>query len=327
VDFPHNPIDRSARSEITMLTEEALRTFGNYHGMATAPMLAVAGMSRRGIQQAVEDGLLEMLHERVFHIVSSPPTLHARCVAPCLAYQRGFITGPTGGALTNVRRMPATELVTFAVPHGSNIGPIEGVDLRQTAKVLPDHVVKRGDGIRVASPARLAFDLSRDLSPLDRRSVIEQLLKERRTTPYQLSRMAKELVHPGRPGSTQFMATLMSRVGPPSESHPEIEIAEGLRRRGVPVVAQERHLELPNRRRIRLDLCVPAASWAVEIDVHPDHFGLKGGTSDRQRDRLCHRVGWQVERVTELDLLDVEAICDELAELYRTRCADLRIPA
>jgi hypothetical protein len=310
-----------------MLTEEALHTFAKYHGMATAPMLSVAAVSRRGMQRAVEEGLLEVLHERVFHIVSSPLTLEARCAALCLAYPRGFVTGPTGGTLTNVRRMPRTDRVTFAVPHGSNIGPIEGVDLRQTTKVLPDHVVKRGDGIRVASPARLAFDLSRDLAPLDHRSVIEQLLKERRTTSHQLSRMAKEMVHSGRPGSTQFMATLMSRQGVPSESHPEVLIAEGLRRRGVPVIAQERHLELPNKRKIRLDLCVPEVRWAVEIDVHPDHFGLDGGTSDRKRDRLCHRIGWQVERVTELDLLDVEAICDELAELYRARCASLRMPA
>jgi hypothetical protein len=119
----------------------------------------------------------------------------------------------------------------------------------------------------------------------------------------------------------------MALQGPPAESHPEIEIADGLRRRGVPVVAQERSLELPNGRRVRLDLCVPAVKWAVEIDVHPTHFELRGGSNDRQRDRWCHRIGWQVERVTEIDLLDVEAICDELAELYRVRCAALRVPA
>lgn len=310
-----------------MLTKEALRTFEKHHGLATFPMLSIAGVSRRALHRAVEDGVLETLHERVFRILSSPVTLQSRCAALCLAYPRGYITGPTGGALTSVRRMPKSDLVTFAVPHGSNIGPIDGVDLRQTTKVLADHVVKRGDGIRVASPARLAFDLSRDLSPLDHRSVVEQLLKERRTTRHQLGRMAKEMVHPGRPGSVQFIATLMALVGPPSESHPEIEIAEGLRRRGIPVLAQQRFLELPNNRRIRIDLCVPDARWAVEIDVHPEHFSLRGGTSDRQRDRLCHRIGWQVERLTEIDLLDLEAICDELAELYRIRCADLRISA
>jgi very-short-patch-repair endonuclease len=307
-----------------MLTEEALLVFAAHHGMATAPMLTVAGMSRRARELAVEDGLLEVLHERVFHIRSAPLTLEARCSALCFAYPRGFVTGPTGGRLTKLRRMPNDETIHFAVPHGSNIGPIDGVELRQTTKIEAHHVVKRGDGIRVASAARLAFDLARDLPPLDHRSVVEQLLKERRTTVHGLTKIARDLVHPARPGSARFIATLMSRQGPPAESHPEVLVADGLRRRGVPVIAQQRHLQLPNRKRIRLDLCVPEVRWAVEIDVHPEHLLLEGTTKDKQRDRLLHQLDWQVERVTELDLLDLEALCDELAELYRSRCANLR---
>jgi very-short-patch-repair endonuclease len=106
-------------------------------------------------------------------------------------------------------------------------------------------------------------------------------------------------------------------------SHPELMVAEGLRRRGVPVVTQHADLVLPNGRSIRLDLAVPDVRWAVEIDLHPDHLLLQGTSSDKQRDRQCHRIGWEVERVTELDLIDLEGICDELAELYRVRCRDL----
>lgn len=308
-----------------MLTEEALLVFARHHGMATGSMLTVAGMSRRARQRALEDGLLEVLHERVFHILSSPLSVEARCAALCLAYPRGFVTGPTGGRLTKLRRMPTDERIHFCVPHGSNIGPIEGVELRQTTRIEPHHVVKRGDGIRIASPARLAFHLARDLPPLDHRSIVEQLLKERKTTPLMLGKVAKELAHPARPGSARFVATLMARQGPPAESHPELLVADGLRRRGVPIVVQERHLQLPNRKRIRLDMCVPSVRWAVEVDVHPDHLLLDGTTRDKQRDRMVHRIGWQVERITELDLLDIEAICDELAELYRIRCAELRV--
>ena len=50
------------------------------------------------------------------------------------------------------------------------------------------------------------------------------------------------------------------------------------------------------------------------------HFQLAGGTNDRRRDRRSHVVGWQVERVSPLDLTDVDGVCDELAELYRRRC-------
>jgi hypothetical protein len=311
-----------------MFTEEALAVFAAHHGMATGSMLAVAGLSRRARQFAIADGLLDVLYERVVHLRSAPMTLEARCAAICLAFPHGYITGPTAGRLMNLRRMPNDPLVHFAVAHGAHIGPFEGVQLRQSTKIETAHVVTRGDGIRIASPARLAFDLARDLRPLDHRSVIEQLLKERRTTAQALTRVGKLLVHPARPGSSLFIATMLSRgEGRAAESHPEVVVAEGLRRRGVPVELQVRYLALPNGRRIRLDMAVPSVRWAVEVDVHPDHLLVDGTTKDKQRDRWCHRIDWQVERVTELDLIDVEALCDELADLYRARCAAVRLHA
>ena len=55
--------------------------------------------------------------------------------------------------------------------------------------------------------------------------------------------------------------------------------------------------------------------------VHPDHLLLDGTTKDKRRDRKCHRIGWQIERVTEIDLLDVGGLVDELVELYEARCS------
>ncbi len=302
------------------LPEEAMEVFRRHHGMASGSMLASAGLSRRARQRLVEEGVLDVWYERVFHITSAPITIEARCVALSLAYPTGFVTGPTGGRLVPLRRMPKDDGVHYCLPHGSHVGTLVDVVLRQSTKVPASHVQRRGDGIRIASPARLAFDLARDLPPLDHRSVVEQLLKERRCSVSSLAEVAKMLAHPARPGSQRFLATLMSRSGSAAaESHPELLVADGLRRRGVPVVLQVDDLELPNGRRIRLDMAVPSVRWAVEIDVHPDHLLLDGTTKDKRRDRWCHRIDWQVERVTELDLLDVEALCDELAELYHAR--------
>ena len=78
-------------------------------------------------------------------------------------------------------------------------------------------------------------------------------------------------------------------------------------------------LVLPNGAKIRIDLAVPAARWAIEIDVHPDHFLLEGTTRDKRRDRQCHLIGWQVERVTEIDFLDLPSLVDELVALYLVR--------
>ncbi len=306
---------------MTDFPEEALLFFRTHHGMATGSALAAAGLSRRQRNAAVDSGLLEPMYERVFHIATSPLTLEARCAAMSMAYPRGFVTGPSGGKLMSLRRLPADPDVTFCVPHGLHVGPFEGVGIRQSTRILPSHVVVRGDGIRLASGARLAFDLAVDLSALNHRSVVEQLLNDGKCSMATLGSVGRALAHPARAGSERFIATLMARSGRAADSHPEVLIAEGLRARGVPILAQVEPLLLPGGRRVTLDLAVPSVRWGVEIDVHPDHLLLDGTTRDKRRDRQCHRVGWQVERVTELDLVDLNAICDELAELYHTRSA------
>ncbi|MBK9973047.1 MAG: hypothetical protein IPP16_20955 [Acidimicrobiaceae bacterium] len=177
------------------------------------------------------------------------------------------------------------------------------------------------------SGARLAFDLAADLTDVDHRSVVEQLLNDGKCTMTTLAAIGNTLAHPARPGSLRFMTTVLSRSGRPADSHPEVLIAGGLRRRGVPVVTQVQPVLLPGGSRITLDMAVPAVRWGVEVDVHPDHLFLPGSSRDKRRDRRCHQVGWQVERVTELDLIDIDAICDELAQLYRTRCELLGVAA
>ena len=104
------------------------------------------------------------------------------------------------------------------------------------------------------SGARLAFDLAADLTDVDHRSVVEQLLNDGKCTMTTLAAMGRTLAHPARPGSLRFMTTVLSRSGRPADSHPEVLIAGGLRRRGVPVVTQVRPVLLPGGSRITLDM-------------------------------------------------------------------------
>ncbi|MEQ1704135.1 MAG: hypothetical protein ABMA25_28845 [Ilumatobacteraceae bacterium] len=184
------------------------------------------------------------------------------------------------------------------------------------------HLVRQKDGITVVSRARLAFDLAAELSPLDHRSALADLRKHGLTLT-QLRQIAKELVHPARPGSARFVQTLLSLEARPEESHGEVAVADGLRRRGVPVVPQIRPHLVIGSTRVRLDLAVPDVRWGVEVDLHPDHLLLDGTTRDKRRDRQCHLIDWQIERVTEIDLIDLDGLCDELALLYHTRCSSL----
>ena len=274
----------------------------------------------------LRDGILEQRLERVVRIASAPETMESRCAELCLAFPRAFITGTTGGKLAGLRRMGSGRPIDLAIAHGSNIGPIEGVRLRQSTKVdVMDVQARRRDGIRLASPPRLAFDLAADLSQRDHASIVEQLLHERRCTFTTLLATGRRLVHPLRPGSVVFATTLAERgLRAAGESHAEVDLAAELRKIGVPVVPQGTWLDLPNGGRARLDMSVAAIRWGVEVDLHPDHLLLVGTSMDKRRDRQCHLIGWQIERVTELDLVDLDGLLAELKALYLARLSDQR---
>jgi hypothetical protein len=302
------------------LTPRALAILRAQHGHATTSQLDRAGVHRRARLRLIESDVLKPVHKSVLRIGSAPETLEGRCAALCLGHPAGFVTGPTGGKLLGLRRMTRAESIDFAVPHGIHLEPQRGVILHQTTSIRPSDVRHRADGVTTASPSRLAFDLAAVLTVNDHASIVEQLIRDGHCSMAELASVARRLCHPRRPGSLRFVRSLTSRGDrPAAESHPEIVLADALRARAVPVVPQVADLKLPNGVKIRIDLAVPSARWAIEIDVHPDHLLLEGTTRDKRRDRQCHLIGWQVERVTEIDLLDLSGLVDELVAFYEAR--------
>ena len=301
------------------LTPKAYAILRRQHGHVSVRQLTAAGVTRNARQRLVEGQALVAVHRGVLRVSSAPVTFEGHCVALCLAHPAGFITGPSAGRLLGLRRMPATTAITLCVPHGVHLVDA-GVILRQSRKITQLDFTRLRSGIVVASGSRLAFDLATDLSAMDHASVVEQLIQRKTCTMAGLGATARRLCHPSRPGSELFARTLLDRGDrPASESHPEVVLAEALRARGVPVEPQFADLQLPDGSGVRLDLAVPAVRWGIEIDVHPDHLLLDGTTKDKQRDRQCHRLGWQIERVTEIDLLDLDGLVDELVALYVER--------
>jgi hypothetical protein len=216
--------------------------------------------------------------------------------------------------------MPRTSKVQLCAPHGLRLDVPNWVQLRQSNRIEPHHVRALANGTRLASLPRLAFDLSAELSPIDLLSVMEQMRHERGTDNADFFTVAGELCGQRRPGSNTYAtALLLMHGGPPVESHPELRVLRGLQQRGVPVVPQVDGLVLPDGRKIRIDMAVPAVRWAVEVDLHPTHFGVLGTSRDTQRDRQCHLIDWQVDRVSPLDYARLESALDQLRSLYIAR--------
>lgn len=262
--------------------------------------------------------MIERRYKSVLKLASAPTSLEQRCVEFCLAHANVFVTGPTAGVLLGLRKMPRRSALHMSSRHQLHVEH-PGVTVRRSTRVSPADTVTRSDGIVIASLPRLAFDLAANLRDHDHRSVVDQLIHEHGVSVPELVAIGSRLYHPTRPGSDRFASTLMSLGANPVESDAELRVAEALWARDVPVATNTRWLDLPNGRRARLDLSVDDARWGVEVDVHPSHLGLIGSTNDKRRDRQAKLIDWQIERVTGLDLVDLDATADELRALYNLR--------
>lgn len=302
------------------LTPAASRLLAAHHGVITGAHLRSSLVSKATAQRLVRVGVMRSPYKGVFVLASTPSTLEQRCAVLCAAHPSGFVTGPTAGMLLGLRRMPRETELHFSVRHGVHLDDERGVRLRQTTVLPVSHRTTRSDGITIASWSRVAFDLAADLRPLDHLSVVEQLLHDRRVTHEVLVAIGVRLCHPARRGSALYRDTI-SRLSPgaPNESHPEVVLAEVLRTRGVPVEHQTRLVRANGGRTARVDLAVPGCRWGVELDIHPQHRTLDGRANDARRERDLHLLAWQIEPVTEQDMLDVPALTDELVALYRAR--------
>jgi len=302
------------------LTPVAMAWFAGHHGVITTAELRSRGVGRSTTDRLTRAGVLHNPHKGVYVLASAKSTLEVRCAVLCAAHPRGFVTGPTAGSMLGLRRMPRAAGLHFAVRHGVNPPRETGVVFRQSTAVLASHMHRRSDGITIAKPARLAFDLAADLPPLDHLSVLHQLVDEGRVTPEELMAVGNRLCHPARRGSKRFREALHRLGGAPAgQSHSEVLLAEELHRRGVPVERQTRLVRGPGGRLARIDLAVPDIRWGIELDLHPEHRSIEGHAGVARRYRDLHLVEWQIEPVSEIDMLDPSVIATELTELYHAR--------
>lgn len=300
------------------LSPPAARWLQDHHGVASSAELRGLGVGRKVTESLCRAGILRRFSRGVFVLAGIAETLQHRCRLLSCLHPAGFVTGPTAGMLAGLRRMPSRTLLHYSVPHGLRLDSINGVRFRQTTSLRDDDRWRRRDGIVVASWRRLAFDLAADLSPLNHRSVIHQLLDNQRLDAEELIGIAQRLCHPARRGSTTFRLSLLELGQAPHDSHPEVVLADALLRRGVPVEPQV-PVTRPDGITVHVDLAVPVVRWGVELDIHPEHRSVDGHHRGSGRSRSLHGVEWQIEPVAELDMGGLDELADELAGLYQAR--------
>jgi hypothetical protein len=294
----------------------------DHHGIVSDAELRMLGVSVAQREALVADGVMVRVFRGVYRLRSSPLTLAAECRAVCLAGELAVITGAAGGKLWGLRRMSNVHPIDVRVPHFANSLSSDRVRLRRCNVLDPVDIVHRPDGIRVVSPPRLAFDLSAVMSDLDLESVVEQILDREMCTIQTIYATGRRLCHPARPGSERFARVIGSRPAwmKPVDSHLELVLHDALRSAGIAGLARQHAIALPGGWTIHADIAVPELTWAIPIDHVTWHGGRVDAQRDKQNDRQARMIGWQIDRVTDDDIVHRLAhVMAELVELHAQR--------
>ncbi len=284
------------------LTPEAHRLFATQHGVAGKKQLVAAGLRARTIKRLEADGSLVSVLRGAYRTPSVELDELGRCVAVCVARSAVIVAGPTAGRIWALRRVPRDRRIFVIGPPQSQPAIAPWVVTYRTAAIREVDIITRGDGIRITTRARTAYDLARHLAPGDLRSVIEQAMHDGGCTAQELLDVASEWISPRRPWASTFVRLVSGRLdGGAAESHPEVRVGAALDRAGVRGLVRQFAIDLPSYGRARFDLAVPRLRWAIEVDVHPTHEETAGRAADHRRDDAAVSLGWNVSRISGTD--------------------------
>lgn len=274
------------------------------HGIVTCEQLLADGFTANSIRRLVTSGTLLRYHDGVYRVATSPDTFASRCSAACAADPSAIVTGPAAARLWSFRHVFRVERPILLVEHDRT--PVtRGVLLRRTNVLEPEDFLVRDDGIRVASPPRAWFDCARDMDD-DRFEALTEWVLDKHATVPALWRVRRRLVGRGRPGLARVNRVLSRRAAwqRPAGSGLELRVLRALESRGIKGIVRQHPLRLPDGVVIHPDGAIPALRWAVEVDHVTWHGGRLDAQRDKGRDRKARRIGWQVDRVTDVELAE-----------------------
>lgn len=288
-----------------------------HHGIVARRELAALGITRASLAAMMDCGELIVVWEGVYRHALWPETFLSRCRAVSAADETLVVC--CGGAAQFWRFRRCAHLDLHVSGTGTGLRFVGG-PVHHRCPIMPsEHVHCRNDGIRVTSPARTVFDLSKHLSARDLESVIEQGLRRSLFDIPTLCGVGRLLCRRGRPGAARFAAVLSSRPiwRRPADSHPEIELRRALGAVGVQLEPQI-SLTLHDGQIVHPDLGDPTVGFYIEIDDHEWHGGRLDATYDQQRDRLARLVGARIERVSTDEVHSMQpSLVTSLATAYR----------
>lgn len=281
------------------------------HGAATEQQVRDAGLSRAEVRRRIEEGSWAQRPGGVIVPVGATIAWQTEASAALLGVGAPAALRSRWGAAAHglPGQAPPRLPVTVAIPAARQVCALPGVAVRQLR--WSDFVDKPRDGLPTLRLEAVVRDLCAELPLPVVLRLLQDLFRERRTTPERLHDALGRGLH----GSAGLRAGLRV-VSPAHQSYWERLLHSALVRAGHAPVAQYR-LETRSGTIAYLDDAWPDVRLGVEVDgfsAHLDRF-----VGDRRRDRrLSVENDWTIARVAVDELaVDLKGVVAEILGLLK----------
>jgi hypothetical protein len=284
---------------------DVLALFARQRWIASVEQLRALGVGPAAIRRACAAGLIERVSPGVYRIASAELDFEGKCIALLLRAPTGsYISGMSAARLYGLRNMPSQPVELTVPDNVRRRAPAWARVVRCTSAIDERDVVKRPDGIVLASPARTLFRLAAVFNQFRFERAAEDMWHRNLLSPSQAADYLADIRRSGRTGVAamdRWLARALA-MGRPSASGLEQKLLSLVVGAGLPEPVRQFPLRLLNGDLIHIDLAWPDIRFGLE----PGHTWWHGGDlrarSDQARDRACTEVGWHVVRVDEVDI-------------------------
>jgi very-short-patch-repair endonuclease len=299
-----------------------LRLAGRQHGLVAIGQLIRLGYSEHHIRWRIRVGILFRVYRGVYAVAGSADTFEFRVMAAVLAAGDGALASHRCAAvLYGLRRIRCDgPAVTVA---GRKPPEINGIE-RHRRDTLTTVDRARLGVIPVTAPAWTLLDLAGGLDLADGAErgrlggALDDVLVRKLASLQAIERLLERTAHGRVPGAA-VLAELVAerRAGKkPSETGLEDELLEIFRAYRLPEPVRQYLLPLPGGGSARLDAAYPDLQLGFEADGDANHKGLLDQLRDKERDKACRLLGWDIGRYTTDDIrLRPAGVADDVMRL------------
>jgi very-short-patch-repair endonuclease len=266
-------------------------------GVVSRPQLVASGMSPATASRLCDRGLLDRVAHGVYLVGGAPLTYRARLWVAVLATNGvlGFATAAELWGLSDDR----SECAHVIVPHARRVVAPPGTTVSRVG--VPSGQLGHRDGLPVTSRTWTVLDQLGALPAAEAGRLADRALQRRWITGRDLERRLENF--PGRPGNTQLRRlSSMVRDGAAAES--ERHLHRLLRRAGIGGWQPNYAVWVDGELVAVVDVALPAAGIAIEVDGMAYHVDVDRFRRDRSRQNDLVALGWTVLRFTWADLTE-----------------------